>query len=340
MVKLYGRPIRRLLIMLTVTAACTYLTMPIRVSAALVAGALCPSGEGWQRLQAQSENRITIEKAPPWERETPRNNGNPRQWLYTIAAGWEDSSRLYVAGEPGLYATADCGISWSMPEDNLSAGSAEPLRWVAALSVTPGGRFYAGTSTSVLVSDDHGVSWRQSADIGRPNGLGVSHSSPDTAFVFGWYNGWTSGSHSAMNAVMRTTDGGQTWKVLGSGQPRKGTLPDGATLVDPRDASVVYAIGHGVLQRSNDGAITFQAYSTYEAEGSGRPRVAFNADGSRLWLVTGSSLQVSTDRGITWSRLADLPFDFPVSISASPLDPNVLFALVRGDEIWAFRDPA
>jgi photosystem II stability/assembly factor-like uncharacterized protein len=300
----------------------------------------CPRLDGWTRLVAQREDRPSDESAPPWEAQPPRNNGNPRQWLYAIAGGWEGPGVIYVGGEPGLFRSRDCGATWERTQGSNFAGATEPVSWILTRALAPGGRIYAGTLGTVQVSDDSGFSWHQSDRPGHPNGLGVSPANSDLVYIFGWYNGWTSGSHNAMDTVRWTADGGQTWKTIRGPRPGQGTLPRGSKVVDPTDPTIVYAIGGGVVYRSTDGANSFDPYSFYSLNANDLGHTTINSDGSHFWYLSDAGLYLSTDRGLTWRVPATAPLVHVASISASPKDPRVLFALARGDEIWAYREPA
>jgi hypothetical protein len=64
-------------------------------------------------------------------------------------------------------------------------------------------------------------------------------------------------------------------------------------------------------------------------------------EGSRMWFIgSEGGVYRSLDRGFTWQRLPDVPFSGSViSVSGSPHDPQVLFAVTTEDELWAYREP-
>lgn len=307
----------------------------------------CRAADGWSRLVSRQEHRSAEDVAPPWERERLLNNGGLRQWLFSIAVGWEEQDVIYVGGQNGIYRSTDCGGTWHDPRAPFSAEyGPDVLSFVQDLHVSRTGRLMASVSQGVVASDNFGINWYEARHLGRPLGLGLSPSNPDVAYVFGWDNGFSSGSHDATRTVLRTVDGGRTWETrLRRGKPR------GANVVDPTDPSVVYVIGDGVVHRSTDGALTFEKMRSYdpgasaEAVAQGRNwtgRAAMSVDGSRLWFITveGTFYQ-SFDRGWTWQRLVSVPFSGTVtSVSASPHDPRTLYALARGDEIWMYREPS
>lgn len=330
---------------LLLSSAATYLVVAVLVSAVWPSrtqaqDAACPSSDGWTRLVAQREDRRPDQAAPPWEAQPPRNNGNPRQWLYAIAGGWEAPGVIYLGGEPGLFRSRDCGATWELTQGSDFAGAADPITWIQTLALAPGGRIYAGTPHTLEVSDDFGFSWRQRGRQGLANGLGVSPADPDHVYIFGWYNGWTSGSHNAMNTVTWSADGGQTWKNILGSRPGQGTLPPGSKVVDPNDPRTVYVIGGGIVYRSISGGSSFEPYSFYGLNAVDFGLASINFDGSHLWYLSRDGLYLSTDRGLTWQGPTTTPVARVASISASPNDPHVLLVLGRGDEIWAYRELA
>ena len=75
--------------------------------------------------------------------------------------------------------------------------------------------------------------------------------------------------------------------------------------------------------------------------------LAMNADRSRFWLATSDDrVYVSHDVGLTWQLALDgpkrqrqtLPAE-QLRITASPLDPDVLFVTTADGHLWAYREP-
>jgi photosystem II stability/assembly factor-like uncharacterized protein len=211
------------------------------------------------------------------------------------------------------------------------------------LAAAPDNRIYFHSSwpQRLMISRDSGATWQEGERLGSTGSLAVSPSHPDTIYVSGVDTGSIRG---AAPVIMRTTDSGLTWEI------RNRARPTGEILIDPADVSVVYSIGQGVVLRSVDGAKTFDAYATYSPDDMpmgasiaerGVGRGATSADGSRTWFVSVvGSFYRGVDRAVTWTRLADVPFGGAVkSVSASPYDPLVLFAVADEDELWAYREP-
>lgn len=308
----------------------------------------CPTASGWTRLVAGRDARSSTEPAPPWEAFPLLNNGGPTEWLYSLAAGWEAPGVLYAGGQNGLFRSDDCGGTWTIRWQPSPPSPIEPTPIISLqkLAISASGRIYAGSSLSLHISNNAGVSLQPSERIPQQIGLGTSPANPDTAYVFGWYSGYT-GSHDATRTVLRTTDGGRTWTQ------RTRARPQGAAMVDANDASVVYVFGDGVISRSVDGALTFEPYSEFDwLGGPGDPNLrrtpirhaVTSADGSRWWLaVEDGEFMRSADLGLSWKRVPPLPdvtgqTRVSRAMTASPHDPGTFFVLFGGDEVWMYRE--
>jgi hypothetical protein len=297
-------------------------------------GTSCPLDDGWTRLAGAPRAQLESDNDLPWILAQPNLNIEFASRLRAIAAGWEAPGTIYAGGSVALYRSRDCGIAWDVAWTPYSPPDADRgMAYIGLLVAAPNGRLYAGTSTDVMSSGNFGNNWGYNYRLGTPLGLAASTSDPDTAYVFGWHNGAPSGSHSADRVILRTTDRGIHWERRTRG------MPPGSGVVDPANASVVYVIGRGIVHRSVDGANTFETYAAYDADAHETGLASVSADGSRMWWLSGSRFFVSHDRGRAWKWLPGSPFvGYVKSLSASPHDPRVVFALVK-DEIWAYREP-
>ena len=314
-----------------IAVMCVFL-VPEHASSQQASSLTCLPATGWTRLVSPEGETSVADSAQQWPD------------LLTVAAGWGAPGVLYAGGRQALNRSDDCGLTWvTVYEPQINSHGVRPGWTVAALAAGRNGRLYVahGSAMWIQVSNDGGVAWRDSDLLGRPGSLLVSPSNPDIAYVYGLDTGAMRSMH---RAIFRTTDGGQTWQ-------RQPTItPGGAPLVDPDDSSIVYALGNGTVLRSVDAAMSFEYHGTYDqlalpgAAGQGRNqggRATMSLDRSRMWFVGASGgMYVSMDQGVTWERLADVPFGGAVrSVSASPHDSRVFFAVAHGDELWAYREP-
>jgi hypothetical protein len=297
----------------------------------LRADTLCPGQEGWTRLNAPESGRSP---------QAMDADDTKRGEIFTVAADWSDAAGLYVGGRNALYRSQDCGATWDVVWQ-ARAGQPYPIRTLAA---TQAGRLYVGSNLyqPVLASDDYGVTMREVERSLMPIVLEASPSDPDVAYILAWYGG---GNRFPERRPMHTADGGRTWSLLPS------IAPSGAAIVDPADATTVYVLGRGNVQVSRDGARTFSPYSVYDSAStlpgsqpaqSTSGSAAMSWDGSRTWYISasGQTWYRGLDRAMYWQQLPDAPLGEPVRrIATSPHDPKVFFAVARGDELWAYREP-
>ncbi len=112
--------------------------------------------------------------------------------------------------------------------------------------------------------------------------------------------------------IMKTTDGGATWKNIGASQ--FGRFAVKAIAIDPENPQILtVAPGHGpgyygYLWRSTDGGATWKSVLTVQAPWSALSYSVADANGSRHLYATGhlygGQVYRSDDRGITWTKLA------------------------------------
>jgi len=131
----------------------------------------------------------------------------------------------------------------------------------------------------------------------------------------------------------------------------RGSLPTGVARIDPYDPMTVFVVDpdKNIVHRSVDGAATFEWYATFDAH-TDRPALpAHDAGDPPIWIRWQGSIYMSRDRALTWQRLPAIPLERtspdpaiqPIRVvSGDPRDPLVVFALVRGDEIWMYRQPS
>jgi photosystem II stability/assembly factor-like uncharacterized protein len=267
--------------------------------------------------------------------------------LFSVVVGWEAPGVLYAGGVRGLYRSDDCGLTWRIAyEPPLNSRGSRSRMNLRTFSMSQNGQTFA-TNTGIRwlqLSPDAGATWHDSRLLGDGNTLGqlgLSPSDPNTLYAFGQY--WIiEVGRRETGTVWRTTDGGQNWSA------RAQKVPRGSPMVDPLDPETVYLVGGGSVQRSTDGAVSFEQYGVYDADVLMRApsggqhltgQAAMSADGSHMWFIsTDGGFYRSLDRGIEWRRLADVPFGRRVlSVSASPHDPQTLFAVTDGDELWVYR---
>lgn len=322
---------RRLLSRLAVAAALLLVTAiwPWQAEATTLA---CSDATGWTSLAA------------PEAAESDQGQSSTRTALFTVASGWETPTTVYAGGGQGLYRSDDCAMTWTRIWEPASTPEGRILHPAKILAVGPEGYIYFGGERvhRIVASEDHGLSWHElGQDLVGPTALGVAPADPRTIYVFG--RNYDRRPPVGL-PIWRSTDGGATWEQRNINGPR------GSHVVDPDDASTVYSVGQGVVLRSQDAAASYQSYAVYDPtaiptgvipSSGGAGFAALSGDGSRFWFVTYTGrIFRSGDRGLTWSRLADIPVDSPVrAVSAGALDPTTIFVVTERAELLVYREP-
>jgi photosystem II stability/assembly factor-like uncharacterized protein len=267
------------------------------------------------------------------------------------AVGWEAPGVIYAAGNGGLYRTDDCGATWRPMGSPEAIGPSRPFL-IDVMAVDRDGGLYTGWQESepLSVSRDGGASWERGLTIDQAFGppvvrvypTSVSPSPAAPGLVYGAFRA----NGTSLGGLKRSRDGGLTW------ERRPGPGFSFHVAADAVDPDTVYVAGAAcrqsaapctpILSRSTDGGATFAQIGEFE-----RPilALAVAADASQLWVATEArGMFVSRDRGATWERvfLPDGPdpphVDNLRSLSASPFDPAVVYAVTETAQLWAYRD--
>ncbi len=245
-----------------------------------------------------------------------------------------------------------------------SLGPAVMSGRIAAIDAVPGDPLviYVGAASGgVWRSRDAGLTWKavfdeHSQSIGA---IRVDPQVPDTVWV-GTGETWTRNSTSVGTGLYRTTDGGDSWELMG--------LADSERIarihVHPEESDTVWVCATGHLWNANeergvfkttDGGATWERVLFVDAD-TGCSDLAMDPQDSSvlyagMWQFRrypdffnsggpGSGLYKSTDGGETWQELtAGLPAGDQgrIAVAVAPSRPSRVYALVESEDTALYR---
>jgi hypothetical protein len=265
----------------------------------------------------------------------------------SLALDPNDDARLWAAMTssaaadaplPGLYTSADAGLSWTRPITQPADVDA-PAPLIATNPITPGlllASFERGLRDGVgglQRSDDGGLTWTtQLADV-RATSIVWSVDGRQvyaaTVGVGGNPNG----------GPLRSDDGGRTWQRLSSPTSGAQPLTPKVFAVDPTGAAHVWTIAGGALFESVDAGVRWTPRLPPSAA---LKTIAVNRAAPDLLLAGGEDgLRRSDDGGLIWTPVALPPSDYSAAIDLlawSPAAPQTAYAARRSTQLWRSDD--
>ncbi len=233
---------------------------------------------------------------------------------------------------------------------------------VAGVSGDPLTYFAATAAGGVWRSLDGGLEWKPVFDDEPVSSIGsvaVAPSDPNVVWV-GSGEGNIRGNVAKGNGIYRSTDGGETWRHVWTGEGQIGALA-----IDPRDADVAFAAVLGSpfgpspdrgIYRTTDGGVSWTKVLFVDND-TGASDVSLDPANPRIvfagmwqarrtpWSLTsggpGSGLYLSRDGGTTWKHIQGegLPDGIwgKVGVRVAPSDPARVYALIEAKEGGLFR---
>ena len=225
---------------------------------------------------------------------------------------------------------------------------------ISALAADPNDAnvlYLAAAGGGVWKTTDAGADWTPLTDDQSTLFMGALALAPSDPNVI--YAGTGEATNSILSftghGVLKSTDGGATWSLLGQAVFDRHAISQ--IVVSPTDPNtVLVAVGgsgvHGVggntgIWKSTDGGLswtntttaitTFEQFSDVEMEPTD-PQTLYAAVGS----FSGSAVNdvyKTTDGGATWSVAGNFPrgvADGRISVAVAPTDPQTLYALISG----------
>jgi photosystem II stability/assembly factor-like uncharacterized protein len=187
---------------------------------------------------------------------TPANKGIDLKTIQSLAADPQHSGTLYAGtwGD-GVYITTNGGQEWKSIGESLAGA------FVYALEADPtkAGRLIAGTSTGAWQTTDGGKTWTKFT-AGIPEGIVevVAFNPKNFEEILLAVNNWVPGKQY-VGAVVRSEDGGKSWKAAGTGIPETRIL---SLALDPENTKAIYAGTEKGVFVSTDGSQSWAAFGS------------------------------------------------------------------------------
>jgi len=214
-------------------------------------------GASWQKAHALD---FFGKDAPAW----PTRQFSA--WQSAVADA-DSENTVFVGVDPyGLYSTEDGAITFKRDAAGLPMGA------IAAVAQSPHDSdvLLAGTGEGLYISEDHGQSFAPASagplDMGVCFSIAFDSASQDTYWALcaqGLPHGLPQAGQESGYGTRKlygTSDGGETWAILGLGLPNQAAPVQIVT--DPTVGGTIYvATAVGGVLRSADGGANFEAWS-------------------------------------------------------------------------------
>jgi photosystem II stability/assembly factor-like uncharacterized protein len=304
-------------------------------------------------IDPQNPNRIYIgsgtgvltstDGGASWNSANSGLHANP---VTALALDPEDSSTLYAAAlgksfinesgklqdaAGGLFKSTDRGTTWNSVNPAINAVTERVI-------VAPDRAVYACTTYGLFKSSDAGTSWTALSPF--PTAEGVLGPNPNFCgtVAIDPENPATIYAGDLFSGVLKSADGGTTWRTAHAGLPAYGnlSLPVRALAIDPTNPERLYAatdaflsnrpIPYGLFQ-STDGATTWNPVALPPTDQGIRALVIAAQVPSAMYAATFAGLFKSIDAGTTWSSVN---FGIDTSsvwdLAVDPQNPSTLYA--------------
>jgi photosystem II stability/assembly factor-like uncharacterized protein len=287
-------------------------------------------GKTWQLLglgKTAHIHRVIVHPTNPnvvWVAALGQNWGtNPDRGVFKTDDGGRTWRKvLYVDERTGA---GDLIIDPKNP-NKLFAATWEYRRWPWYFNS-------GGPGSGLYVSYDGGEHWkRYSEDDGLPKGnlgrigLSISRSNPNIVYAL---------VEADKSALLRSEDGGQTWKSVNTENdvaPRPFYFAD--IRVDPEDPNRIYNMWTAISV-SNDGGKKFDTLVPTSKVHPDYHTMWLNPnDASHLWVGNDGGIAESRDRGVSWRYVGTLPVGQYYHIAVDMDQPYNVYGGLQDNGSW------
>jgi photosystem II stability/assembly factor-like uncharacterized protein len=260
------------------------------------------AGRTWKAVGLEKTERIAKIVTHPDDPDTVL--------VAALGAAWGDSQ------ERGVYKTTDGGKTWKkVLYVNEKTGAADiamdpsnPNKVLAAMWEYRRWPWFfssGGPGSGVYISTDGGEKWDKltdknglpAGDLGRC-GLAFAPGRPLVVYAI---------VEAKKSAFMRSTDGGFTWQTVNdSNNIDSRPFYYSRLWVNPMNENLIYMLATQ-LSMSEDGGKTFRPLTSFSQVHSDFHAMYIYPDGERMVVGNDGGVVVSTDRGLHWRYVANLP---------------------------------
>jgi photosystem II stability/assembly factor-like uncharacterized protein len=190
------------------------------------------------------------------------------------------------------------------------------------------GTVYAVAGHAIFKTVDGGVSWKTVYVGTVESNLAIDPVHPATLYA---------GAIGPI--VIKSTDGGATWKPSANGLPPDPVLVPRLLAVDPRDPRrLLLSYGQG-LWRSADAGASWQPADAGLPGGANQLIEDIAISAGAAFVATPGGVYRSVDGGRSWAPVGDgLPASPTSALAVAPSDRRTVYASVSGEGLYLSRD--
>ncbi len=256
--------------------------------------------------------------------------------VYGLTVDHSTPGTLYAGTDLGVFKSADSGTTWSLKLSNIATPVLIDPSNPSTIYVTTN----SGTGGDVLKSTDGGETWRRLTAIKSVASLAIDPNNPKTLYG-GISDSPFGGGCFCVPGVLRTDDGGETWRPANAGLP-SGPDTFGVVAVDPKNSATIYtAITNSYsrdigVYRSTDGGGNWKQINS---EVSITAMALDKQHAGVIYAATaGKGLLKSVDGGDSWIQIGNELKDKHINALAVEGSASFLYAGTQDGNVLRSTD--